>query len=391
MWHAARRGVRAAASHAPVASPGRVIRGDVGAVATSVGGSWRAGAAGFAGRADRHHAFSSVSASALAGRRSVAHPGDFTTAPPLALRAVCELLHASSSVCGKEEDKNRKDGKGKDWTKDDKFKGANAFGKKTFNASKIVIPTAAVGAPAHDPPPGTPSILTDLLAGAKAIAVREDLDALASCVPDRNGGFGEVPATPLAHLTLTQFEHLLAEHGFATVTERTHVTRAFCDAGVVVRFEDLVYLNAAQVTKDILRTLPAVPAAVFGMAPATLLEVENELAAMKVEIDAAAARATLRSNFIVFAGLCMLCAQLATFMRLTYVELSWDVMEPVSYFVGVFNAILMYTYFMVNQRDFSFNDWSQRMQKHFWKRTIEGKQIDYEKYAKLMKRLRKRR
>jgi hypothetical protein len=77
------------------------------------------------------------------------------------------------------------------------------------------------------------------------------------------------------------------------------------------------------------------------------------------------------------------------FMRLTYVELSWDVMEPISYFVGVFNAILLYVYFMVNKRDFSFDDWSKRMQKHFWRRNIEKKHIDYAKYAKLMKRLRK--
>jgi hypothetical protein len=29
------------------------------------------------------------------------------------------------------------------------------------------------------------------------------------------------------------------------------------------------------------------------------------------------------------------------------------------------------------------------MQKHFWRRNIEKKHIDYAKYAKLMKRLRK--
>ena len=118
-------------------------------------------------------------------------------------------------------------------------------------------------------------------------------------------------------------------------------------------------------------------------------ELEAELEAVKVDVDAAAARASRRSNAIVFGGLLTLCAQLAMFMRLTYVELSWDVMEPISYFVGVFNAILLYVYFMVNKRDFSFDDWSKRMQKHFWRRNIEKKHIDYAKYAKLMKRLRK--
>ena len=73
---------------------------------------------------------------------------------------------------------------------------------------------------------------------------------------------------------------------------------------------------------------------------------------------------------IIGVGLLALVTQLFLFIRLTYVELSWDVMEPISYFVGVFNAILVYLYFMVYNRDFSFDDWSSRMQKHFWKRNI---------------------
>ena len=47
----------------------------------------------------------------------------------------------------------------------------------------------------------------------------------------------------------------------------------------------------------------------------------------------------------------------------------------------------VYVYFMVNKRDFSFDDWSRRMRKHFWRQSIEKKRIDYARYAKLVKRL----
>ena len=85
----------------------------------------------------------------------------------------------------------------------------------------------------------------------------------------------------------------------------------------------------------------------------------------------------------------MLCTQFALFLRLTYVEFSWDVMEPISYFVGAFNAILIYAYFMVNQSDFSFDDWSTRMARFFSKNEARRRGIDYARYNAIARRLRK--
>lgn len=229
-------------------------------------------------------------------------------------------------------------------------------------------------------------VLSELLAGAKAVAVREHLEALSSPdAADREPG-----TKPTTHLTRAAFDALLAEHGYADAASRADATRAFRDAGAVVVLGDLVYLDGAQVTRDILHALPAVPGAVYGLDPKTLAELESEMAAIQVDVDAAAARAARRSNAIVFGGLVLLCAQLATFVRLTYVELSWDVMEPISYFVGVFNAILLYVYFMVNQRDFSFDDWSKRMRAHFRRRNIERARVDAARYAALARRLGKK-
>lgn len=382
MWHAARRGVRAAASNASAASLARTVCGDAGVSASHV--SWRAGA--LAGRADHHHAFSTASAAAWAKGRAATTPGDFSRAP-LALRAAHSLLHAGSGSSGNAYGKEGKEGYKKEYKAKD-----GKYGKtKESGESKLGNKDDGVYGSGSEQT-GASSILNSLLASSKAIAVREDLDAIASCVPtEALEGMSDVPHEPRSHLSLDEFDSLLTEHGFADTKQKQHITAAFRDAGVIIQLEDIIYLNATQVTKDILRTLPAVPSSVYGMQPQTLVEVEQELAAMKLEIDAAAARAKRRSKFIVFAGLLTLCAQLATFMRLTYVELSWDVMEPISYFVGVFNAILMYTYFMVNNRDFSFNDWSNRMQNHFWKKTIQHKHIDVGRYAKLMKRLRRKR
>ena len=224
------------------------------------------------------------------------------------------------------------------------------------------------------------NIVRDVLANAKAVAIREDIDHLRTPSEDK-------PC--VSHLTLADFNGLLASHGVAEPAEQAELTRAFQHAGVVIKFEDVVYLNPSRITRDVLRALPAVPSRVFGATPEELAEMEEEMAATAAKVEDAASRARFRSNVVIGAGLLTLVTQLCLFIRLTYVELSWDVMEPISYFVGVFNAILVYLYFMVYNRDFSFDDWSSQMQKHFWKKSVDGEGIDMQKYERIARRLRK--
>lgn len=386
MWHAARRGARLAASNASTASAARALRGEAASRATGVASSWPAGASDASALARRLD-WPSPSGFASAAHAAVAARGaSGPRAPPLALRAARALLHASPASAGDERDKkytgrpDGKDGKDKTRKRDGEKGGKGERGSSAVSASRLDANVASDAA-------NDDRVLSELLAGAKAVAVREHLDALSTPdAADREPG-----TKPTTHLTRAAFDALLAEHGYNDAASRADATRAFRDAGAVVVLGDLVYLDGAQVTKDILRALPAVPGAVYGLDPETLAELESEMAAIQVDVDAAAARAARRSNAIVFGGLVLLCAQLATFVRLTYVELSWDVMEPISYFVGVFNAILLYVYFMVNQRDFSFDDWSTRMRAHFRRRNIERARVDAARYAALARRLGKKR
>ena len=386
MWHAARRGARLAASNASTASAARALRGEAASRATGVASSWPAGASDASALARRLD-WPSPSGFASAAHAAVAARGaSGPRAPPLALRAARALLHASPASAGDERDKkytgrpDGKDGKDKTRKRDGEKGGKGERGSSAVSASRLDANVASDAA-------NDDRVLSELLAGAKAVAVREHLEALS--LPDAEDR--EPGTKPTTHLTRAAFDALLAEHGYNDAASRADATRAFRDAGAVVVLGDLVYLDGAQVTKDILRALPAVPGAVYGLDPETLAELESEMAAIQVDVDAAAARAARRSNAIVFGGLVLLCAQLATFVRLTYVELSWDVMEPISYFVGVFNAILLYVYFMVNQRDFSFDDWSTRMRAHFRRRTIERARVDAARYAALARRLGKKR
>jgi len=220
-------------------------------------------------------------------------------------------------------------------------------------------------------------VLGDLLGNAKAVAIRLELGALA-----------EVQT----HMRYAEFADVVKANsgGDTKESEVAEACRTLQAAGVIIRLEDVVYLHPSELTRDVLRALPTVPSSVFGVTEEEMRELEAELVAMHAEIEKAAASARFNSNTIVGAGLLLLCTQLAVFVRLTYVELSWDVMEPLSYFVGVGNAILVYIYFMVYKRDFTFGDWSTRLHDHFRWKNIRLRGIDHGRYTQLLRKLRRK-
>jgi hypothetical protein len=66
-----------------------------------------------------------------------------------------------------------------------------------------------------------------------------------------------------------------------------------------------------------------------------------------LSINAVVLPACRRTHGVLWAGLILLVAQWSLFLRLTFWELSWDVMEPISYFFSSLWGILAYCYFLV--------------------------------------------
>lgn len=66
----------------------------------------------------------------------------------------------------------------------------------------------------------------------------------------------------------------------------------------------------------------------------------------KNEIELIAAR---KSNWLAWAGLGLMSVQFGILARLTWWEYSWDIMEPVTYFVTYGTAMACYAYFVVTK------------------------------------------
>jgi hypothetical protein len=66
----------------------------------------------------------------------------------------------------------------------------------------------------------------------------------------------------------------------------------------------------------------------------------------KLELELVAQR---RSNWMAWAGLGLMSVQFGILARLTWWEYSWDIMEPVTYFVTYGTAMAGYAYFVLTR------------------------------------------
>lgn len=165
----------------------------------------------------------------------------------------------------------------------------------------------------------------------------------------------------------------------ATASDAERVCSGLAEGGIVLRQGDLAYLRP----KEIVDTLQQVLPVDIQLVEERLAAVENEFATMEAEyqsIRSTAARRTKIVNYALFSGL---LAQWGILFRLTYWELSWDVIEPAGFFVGGAMTILSMAYFLRTQRDFTYEAMHERFMGTFEKKLFEARDFDIMKYRRL--------
>ena len=61
-------------------------------------------------------------------------------------------------------------------------------------------------------------------------------------------------------------------------------------------------------------------------------------------------KAEKRTNRLTWLGLGLMGLQFGLLARLTWFEYSWDIMEPVTYFVGYGSAVAMFGYYILTKQ-----------------------------------------
>ena len=190
-------------------------------------------------------------------------------------------------------------------------------------------------------------------------------------------------------ITIDKFAELCKESGCTEKKPEEYVD-IMKNAGLVIQIEDYVYLEPQNITRAVINALPGVPPRIYGVSDAELRKLNEEYDQMREKVVLAEKKAARRATQLLYGGFIVLIAQLAVFVRFTYVEFSWDVMEPISYFVGLANVIMGYMYFMYTQRDFSFGTWQNQMMQSAMDRQLKTGKFDVTKYEQMARKLRRR-
>jgi hypothetical protein len=78
--------------------------------------------------------------------------------------------------------------------------------------------------------------------------------------------------------------------------------------------------------------------------------VKNELVPLEKVREELELKAKKHTNRMIWLGLGMMCVQMGIMARLTWFDYSWDIVEPISYFVSYSAVIGVYAYFVLTRK-----------------------------------------
>ncbi len=116
---------------------------------------------------------------------------------------------------------------------------------------------------------------------------------------------------------------------------------------------------------------------------AELEELQRQLAPLEEERRRLALAAEKRTNHMTWLGLGMMSVQFGILARLTWWEYSWDIMEPVTYFVTYGTAMACYAYFVLTKQDYLLPDVRDRQFLFSFHRKAKKDLWDVENYNRL--------
>ncbi|KAM8923897.1 calcium uniporter protein, mitochondrial isoform 2-T2 [Pelodytes ibericus] len=94
-------------------------------------------------------------------------------------------------------------------------------------------------------------------------------------------------------------------------------------------------------------------------------------------------RAEKRTTWVMWGGLAYMATQFGILARLTWWEYSWDIMEPVTYFITYGSAMAMYAYFVLTRQEYIYPDARDRQYLNFFHKGAKKTRFDVEEYNRL--------
>ncbi|NXA36612.1 MCU protein, partial [Eudromia elegans] len=114
-----------------------------------------------------------------------------------------------------------------------------------------------------------------------------------------------------------------------------------------------------------------------------LEELKEQLAPLEKIRMELSRKAEKRTTLVLWGGLAYMATQFGILARLTWWEYSWDIMEPVTYFITYGSAMAMYAYFVMTRQEYAYPDARDRQYLLFFHKGAKKTRFDLEKYNQL--------
>ncbi|KAA8531801.1 hypothetical protein F0562_006482 [Nyssa sinensis] len=182
---------------------------------------------------------------------------------------------------------------------------------------------------------------------------------------------------PKSSISYSEFVQICVEACSSTY-QGLEFAKMLDEFGTVIVLGDVVFLWPDQVLKAIQGLMPMPEAHPNDPRRKEFEEMEKQ----KITIDKKAESLVRRE---LWCGLGFLLVQTATFMRLTFWELSWDVMEPICFYVTSMYFMAGYAFFLRTAREPSFEGFFQSRFGAKQKRLMKINNFNVGRYNELRK------
>lgn len=95
------------------------------------------------------------------------------------------------------------------------------------------------------------------------------------------------------------------------------------------------------------------------------------------------ARSEANTSGLLWAGLALLSVQGGALAWLTWWVYSWDIMEPVTFFLSFANSIVFFAYFIITRQNYTYSSLRSRQFLQFFHKKSQRRCFDVEQYNKL--------
>jgi len=185
-----------------------------------------------------------------------------------------------------------------------------------------------------------------------------------------------------------------------TESQAKGLAKSLSDSGVVLHFpnsdnavlRDTLFLKPEEFTTVVSRLLGQITSDTFlkeqlEVKKTELVRLQNEIAPLVATRQSLQKKAHSRATTIVWAGLGYCVVQAVAVARLTWWELSWDVMEPVTYMLTFATALIGYSWFVATGTEYTYEGLMKSLEHRRLDKLIKKTNFPETQFQKLSKAL----